>query len=161
MRQNQKIEDMRPPALAGTSAESFRARLDQWASDWPQEGRDGTFANFQVLDDGTITPWLTYERHLQVLRGLWEHSPRTRYAHVDAPLLFISADSGDSDWTTSKRRAIDHALTQLAAARSEWFSPAHHDVHAQRPAEVAALLRSATDDPQFFPASSDTKGAPS
>lgn len=153
--------NMRPPKLAGTPADEFRARLDQWAGDWPQEGRDGTFANFEVLDDGTIRPWLTYERHLQVLRGLWEHSPRTRYADIDTPLLFISADSGDNDWTASKRVAIDHALTQLPVARSEWFSPAHHDVHAQHPAEVAGLLHGATNDPHFFPASSDSKGAPS
>ena len=153
--------NMRPPALAGMSAEGFRSRLDEWAGDWPEEGRDGTFANFEVLDDGTITPWLTYERHLQVLRGLWEHSPRTRYEHIDTPLLFISADSGDNDWTASKRRAIDNALTQLPTARSEWFSPAHHDVHAQQPAEVAALLRGATDIPDFFPAPANTKGAPS
>ena len=32
--------------------------------------------------DGTIAPWLTYDRHLAVLRGLWEHHPAARYRAV-------------------------------------------------------------------------------
>lgn len=149
-----------PPVLVGTPVAEFRTRLDMWAGDWPQEGRDGTLANFEVLPNGTISPWLTYERHLQVLRGLWEHSPRTRYAHIDTPLLFVSADSGDDDdWTAAKRRGIDEALIALRSARSEWFVPAHHDVHAQRPDDVATLLRSATTEADFF-GSTSSKGSP-
>ena len=68
-------EMMAPPRLAGTSF----TKMQQWMAssnpDWPEEGRQGQLANFEVLGDGTVTPWLTFERHLQVLRGLWEHRP--------------------------------------------------------------------------------------
>lgn len=141
---------LRPPELAGTPLDVMRHRLDEWAADWPDEGRAGTLANFEVRPDGTIAPWLTYERHLQVLRGLWEHSPRTRYAEVTAPVLFISADSGDHDWTVAKRAALESALEMLPRGRSDWFVPAHHDVHAQHPELVGALLHDATADPDFF-----------
>ena len=45
-------------------------------ADWPETGIRGTLANFEVRTDGTVAPWLTYERHLAVLRG-----------HVGAPSL--------------------------------------------------------------------------
>ena len=119
-------------------------------ADWPAEGIEGQLANFEVRDDGTIAPWLTLERHLLVLRGLWEHMPSDLYASITDPVLWISADNGQSEWTVAKRAGIDAALSALATSRSEWFSPAHHDVHAQHPVEVAALLHGALTDLDFF-----------
>ena len=140
-----------PPRLAGTPLETMQGWLDTSASDWPPEGRAGTMANFEVRDDGTIAPWLTFERHITVLRGLWEHQPSAVYPDVQAPTLLIPADTGDVGWTSSKRQAIDDAVTALPNGRAHWFSPAHHDVHAQQPVAVAALLHDAVTDPDFFP----------
>lgn len=144
-------EMMAPPRLAGTSF----TKMQQWMAssnpDWPEEGRQGQLANFEVLGDGTVTPWLTFERHLQVLRGLWEHRPSTRYTSIDTPLLMIPANTGDVAWTASKRAAVDAAVQALPHGRVEWFSPAHHDVHAQHPAEVADLLHRAATKADFFP----------
>ncbi|MEM9033315.1 MAG: alpha/beta hydrolase [Actinomycetota bacterium] len=139
-----------PPKLAGTPVERMRSVLATTASDWPEEGRNGTMANFEVRDDGTIAPWLTAERHLQVLRGLWEHRPSTRYPEMQVPVLLIPADNGNVSWTHSKEEAVDAAVDALPRGRAHWFRPAHHDVHAQRPGEVADLLRAALTDPTFF-----------
>ncbi|MEZ5230077.1 MAG: alpha/beta hydrolase [Acidimicrobiales bacterium] len=139
-----------PPRLAGTPLE----RIEQWlatsADDWPEEGRQGTLANFEVTpgETATVSPWLTFERHLSVLRGLWEHDPFERFAHVSAPLLLIGADDGTGP--SDKHEAIDRAVALAPVARSVWFRPAHHDVHAQKPDEVAELLLRAADDPAFF-----------
>ncbi|MEO1062407.1 MAG: alpha/beta hydrolase [Actinomycetota bacterium] len=140
-----------PPKLAGTPADRIRSWLDSSNADWPVEGRDGTMANFELRDDGTIAPWLTAERHLEVLRGLWEHRPSERYPVMEVPVLLIAADTGDVAWTHSKEDAVDAAVAALPTGRAEWFRPAHHDVHAQRPAEVADLLRRAAAEPDFFP----------
>lgn len=143
-------EMMAPPRLAGTPIAKMREWMASSNPDWPEEGRRGQLANFEVLSDGTVTPWLTFERHLQVLRGLWEHRPSTRYADIDTPLLMIPADTGDVAWTASKRAAVDAAVAALSSGRVEWFSPAHHDVHAQHPAEVADLLHRASTKADFF-----------
>jgi pimeloyl-ACP methyl ester carboxylesterase len=140
-----------PPRLAGTSLETITGWLATSASDWPEEGRQGTLANFEVRADGTIAPWLTFDRHLTVLRGLWEHAPSTRYPSLAVPALLIAADTGDVAWTDSKRDAVDAAIAALPRGRVAWFSPAHHDVHAQRPVEVGDLLHRAVTDPHFFP----------
>lgn len=129
-----------PPRLIGTPA----ARMRQWMcdanSDWPEEGIDGAMANFEVRADGTIAPWLTLERHLQILRALYDHRPSQRYAHVTVPTLLVPADTGEVAWTNDKRTAVDAAVSALPRGRAHWFSPAHHDIHAQQPAALAAVL---------------------
>jgi len=148
-----------PPRLAGTPVETMRGWLANSAADWPDEGRAGTMANFEVRDDGTIAPWLTFERHLTVLRGLWEHVPSEVYPAVEVPTLLIAADTGDVAWSASKHRAVDEALAALRRGRAEWFSPAHHDVHAQQPEAVAALLHQATTDPDFYSGTTATEAS--
>jgi pimeloyl-ACP methyl ester carboxylesterase len=142
---------MAPPRLVGTPLAHVRAWLEQSASDWPEEGRLGQLANFEVRSDGTIAPWLTFERHIAVLRGLWEHSPASICSTISAPVLLVTADTGNADWSASKAAAVEAALTVLPRCRAEWFHGAHHDVHAQHPEEVASLLHRAVTEPGFFP----------
>jgi len=142
---------MAPPRLLGTPVEHVRAWLDQVASDWPEEGRLGQLANFEVRSDGTVAPWLTFERHIAVLRGLWEHSPATICANITVPVLLVTADTGNADWSDSKAAAVESAMRVLPRSRSEWFHGAHHDVHAQHPEEIASLLHRAVTEPDFFP----------
>ncbi len=141
-----------PPPLLGTPLARIEGWIAESAADWPEEGRRGTLANFEVRDDDTIAPWLTLERHLLVLRGLWQHDPSAAFARSQVPLLLIAADTGDVAWSRSKHEAVEAAVAAAPRGRAEWFSPAHHDVHAQRPAEVAALLHAAVTDPGFFAA---------
>jgi pimeloyl-ACP methyl ester carboxylesterase len=139
-----------PPRIAGTPLEQMHRWLASSASDWPEEGRAGTLANFEVRDDGTVAPWLTFDRHLLVLRGMWEHDVTSRFATLQVPVLFLPADSGDVAWTHSKEDAIAAAVAAAPAAAVRWFRPAHHDVHAQHPDAVAAVLHEASTDPAFW-----------
>ena len=141
---------MAPPRLLGTPVEHVRAWIDQSAHDWPEEGRLGQLANFEVRSDGTIAPWLTFERHIKILRGLWEHSPAALCATLTTPVLLVTADSGDASWTDSKVAAVEAARAVLPKCRAEWFHGAHHDVHAQHPGEVSALLHRAATEADFF-----------
>ncbi len=74
-----------PPRLAGRRLEEIEGYVRSAHRDWPESGIRGTLANFEVRDDGTIAPWLTFEHHITVLRGLWEHHPSQRYPAVDGP----------------------------------------------------------------------------
>jgi pimeloyl-ACP methyl ester carboxylesterase len=139
-----------PPRLAGTPHADITRWIETSAADWPETGRQGTLANFEVRDDGTIAPWLTFDRHLTVLRGLWEHQPSSRYPEIGVPTLLIGADTGDVAWSHSKHEAVEHALSLLPRGRAVWFT-AHHDVHAQHPVEVGDLLHRAATEPDFFP----------
>jgi len=128
-----------PPPLLGTPLADIKGWVESMAADWPADGRAATLANFEVRDDATIAPWLTFDRHIAVLRGLWEHEPSTRYADIDMPVLVIVAASTDAD-RVRKATAVDEAVELLPDGRAVWFQPAHHDVHAQKPDEVAEAI---------------------
>lgn len=129
-----------PPRLIGTPATRMRQWMREANTDWPDEGIDGAMANFEIRADGTIAPWLTLDRHLQILKALYHHRPSQRYPHVNVPTLLVPADTGEVAWTRDKRAAVDAAVAALPRGRAHWFSPAHHDIHAQQPAALAAVL---------------------
>lgn len=142
---------LRPPPIAGTSAARMLAMMRAAHPDWPHRGIEGAMANFEHLPDGTVRPWLTLERHLQILRGLWEHRPSALFPLLTVPVMFVPADSGMVAWTHDKEAAIEAATGAMppGLARTEWFRPADHDLHAQFPDRLAALLHEACHDGFF------------
>ena len=139
-----------PPRLAGTPWDALEAMVLRIAADWPDRGA-GTLANFERRADGTGAPWLTYERHLAVLRGLWEHRPADAFRRITVPLHFVVADA-HAAWSASKRSAVEAALAVLPRGRASWFPDAHHDVHAQHPDAVARVVREAAAEVDAPPA---------
>jgi pimeloyl-ACP methyl ester carboxylesterase len=135
-----------PPQLTGTRASDFERMIRNAYSDWPETAILGTLANMEVLSDGTIRPWLSRERHMQVLRGLWDHRPREVVNSLRRPVLFTPADGNDRPAGASdargirKREEYDAVVSGLEHVRVEWFSPAHHDLHAQFPQRWAQTL---------------------
>lgn len=138
-----------PPRFAGTALRQFEGWIRSAHNDWPETGINGTLANVEVHPDGTVSPWLTFERHIKVLRGLWEHQPYERLVDVRDPVMWMPADSGDVAWTRDKRSGLERAAALLQHTRVEWFSPADHDLHAQHPHRVADLLIDGVDSGFF------------
>ena len=129
-----------PPRLIGTPVATMERWIREGHSSWPETGIVGSMANFEVRADGTIAPWLTFERHMMILEALYAHRPSQRYSQLAVPTLLIPADTGDVAWTHDKRAAVDAALALLQHGRVRWFSPADHDIHAQHPVELAEVL---------------------
>ena len=140
---------LRPPNLLGTSVVSMRQYMQRAHSDWPQTGIDGAMANMEHLPDGTVRPWLTLDRHLKVLRGLWEHKPTHLYSDIKVPVLFVPAEGPGGVFAETKRHAVEQALSMVPVVRVEWFSPADHDLHAQYPERFAQVVHNATKDGFF------------
>lgn len=136
-------EVMSPPPLAGMKAERLRSYIRTAHPDWSEEGIDGQMHNMEVLEDGTIRPRLTLDRHLMVLRGLWEHQPSALWPHISVPVMFTPAAKTENDFTTRKREQLAVAQQQLPSCRVEWFEPADHDLHAQFPQRFAQLIHDA------------------
>jgi len=133
---------MAPPRLAGTPASTVEGWIRGSHPDWSEWAVEATMANFELLPDRTIRPWLTFERHLLILRSLWEHRPSVVVPTLEVPLLLALADSGDS-WTEQKRALADELTASSPPVRVEWFSPGDHDLHLQYPLELADLLHGA------------------
>ncbi len=131
-----------PPDLRGTPVTELERWIRRAHPDWPETGITGTLGNFQVLADGTVTPWLTRERHMTILRQLWEHRPSEVYQRIQAPVLLQSAEPvGEDPARTELRRAsVQGAVEAIAQATVEWFRPADHDLHAQHPDRCARSM---------------------
>jgi pimeloyl-ACP methyl ester carboxylesterase len=132
-------EALAPPPLAGTPLVDIEGSVRRSHPDWSDWGVAATLANFEVLPDGTIRPWLTFERHLLVLRALWEHRPAADVARISAPVLLMVADT-DDDWSGPKRDDVEAARAARPSIVVQWFPGADHDLHIQHPVAVADLL---------------------
>ncbi len=127
-----------PPKLIGTPRDLLRSMIREGHPTWPESGIDATMANFAVRDDGTVAPQLSLANHMRLLRSLWEHKPSARFATLHVPVLFVFAGSGFGPPT--KRDSARAAQEAVPLARVHWFDDADHDIHAQHPVELAALL---------------------
>ena len=128
-------ELLAPPRTAGTALSAVQGWISDAHPDWPAEGIAGALACFEVLPDGTVAPWLTFDNHLRVLRGLWEcDTPALRRA-VTQPVVLLTADDGHG----TRRGDVDAAAAQLANGEVV-LMVGDHDLHAQHPRAVAELL---------------------
>jgi pimeloyl-ACP methyl ester carboxylesterase len=129
-----------PPRLAGLEAVAIEAFIRGAHPGWPEAGIRGALANFEIRPDGTVAPWLTFERHLAVLRGLWDHHPARRYAEVGVPVLLAPVEGEhEDDRAAARRDSVARALAALPDARVRWFR-GDHDIHAQHPVELADVM---------------------
>jgi pimeloyl-ACP methyl ester carboxylesterase len=133
-------ELLRPPNLVGTPRQEVRTRIEAAHPEWTEAGVDATLANFEVLPDGSVRPWLTLDRHMRILRSLWDQRAGELYPHVQEPVLICLADTGDSGWTERKREQAVQAERALAKAGVVWFANTDHDIHVHRPLELGQLL---------------------
>lgn len=137
-----------PPRLAGRALAEVEGYVRATHRDWPESGIRGTLANFEVRPDGTVAPWLTFDHHITVLRGLWEHHPAERYPDLAVPVLLAPVDGSETDSSRRKRTEVEAAARAIPDARVRWFT-GDHDIHAQRPAELASVMHAATADGFF------------
>jgi pimeloyl-ACP methyl ester carboxylesterase len=149
----ERYQDSLPPRVLAW-CETFAPMIETWMQkyfDWPCTLTHGDFRldNMFFHDDGTISPWLTFERHMMILKELWLHQPSQMFPNISRPVLFMPADSGDVNWTSNKEQAINFALEHLPNGRVHWFRPAHHDLHAQFPDRCAEVLVTHTQNGFF------------
>jgi pimeloyl-ACP methyl ester carboxylesterase len=88
--------------------------------------------NLEIHVDGTVSPWLARERHRAIVDSMLAHRPQELYAQVECPALLLVAGAGNPA-ASAAAAAIPHA--ELVA-----FPGGDHDLHAQHPEEVAALI---------------------
>jgi pimeloyl-ACP methyl ester carboxylesterase len=141
--------DLRPPALAGTPRTQMLERMRGFHRDWDETQIEMQMANFETMEDGTIRPWLTLDRHMQILRALWDQKPSLLYPRVLAPTLVAVAPAPDSPRMMRKEHEVAEAQAALKNARVRWFSDSVHDIHIDKPDALAAWLLENLDEGFF------------
>ncbi len=120
--------------------DDIRQRITASHPNWPPAGIEATLHNFEHLPDGTVRPWLSFERHMTILRHLWAHQPSHLYPGLAVPVLLVGAFGAEPRWDNVKRARITEAATAIPRARAAFLQPADHDVHVQQPLVVVGLL---------------------
>ena len=134
-------ERLSPPDFRGRQVEDLRKAIQSNHPDWTPNGVGHTLGNFSVADDGTVSPNLSLDNHLRILRVLWEMEPEGYYGQVGAPVLICPAESSDDpERIEYRRRQVALAEEGLARSRTVWFKDTDHDIHVHRPHRLAEVL---------------------
>ena len=133
---------MSPPNLTGRPLAAIRFRMRAERPGWPEEGLAALLECFEVRENGTVAPWLSPDRHLEVLHGMWAVDSPALWAKVAAPVLLVAAERpgsrAKSRWHDDvlRCRAI---LAEHVRAEVVWME-GDHDLHAQHPDQIARLI---------------------
>ncbi|MGE0057053.1 MAG: alpha/beta fold hydrolase [Dehalococcoidia bacterium] len=142
--------DLKPPHLIGTPRDRMLERMRGFHADWPEETLEMAMANFETMEDGTIRPWLTLDRHMQIVRALWDQRPSELYPLVPVPTMVAVADAGMNQRRHERKVSEIAALeASLPVSRVRWFHETHHDIHMERPADLAQWMIDGLEDGFF------------
>ncbi len=137
-------KELAPPKLSGTRIEQFKAMIREFAGDlWKPIIEQVILQNFEILPDQTIRPYLSYERHMLILRALWEQRPPKLYPKIQCPVLIIPARSPMRDehaFNDAKRAAVAAAKQALTRSEIVWFDNTVHDIPLHRPRKLANTI---------------------
>lgn len=127
-------EVLKPPPLEGRPPEEVEAEIRKAHPTWSDWGVEATMANLAVSKFLGVKPLLVRENHMRLLESLWRQRPSLLLPDLKVPLLLLLADTGGDTLAVTKAQA-ERAEGYGAAVR--WYSPADHDLHVERPVEVA------------------------
>jgi pimeloyl-ACP methyl ester carboxylesterase len=131
-----------PPRLAGVQWSELLARIrsGDMGAFWRPEFEHIIHAQFRDLGGGAVEPYLSYERHMKIVRALWETRTRDHFGDVECPVLLLPAVRGEGEMVQRKREGVAAALELLRDGRVVWLEDSIHDVPLQRPELVASAI---------------------
>ncbi len=137
-----------PPDLLGMPVARLQVGIRAFlgAASSP-EAVDAVMHNFEVRADGTVAPHLSKDKHMQVVRALWEHRPSALWAQVLCPVLLVPAvapephDERMRDMLENKRRNVALAEERLKQSKTMWMIDTVHDIPLHRPVELAERIK--------------------
>ncbi len=129
---------LRPPDIDGLPAEELRGYLRRAHPDWAPDAIEATMYNMRVWPDGTVTRRLSIDRHMRIVRSMWDDPPQPYYASVAVPVLLIPAGR-------APHARIEATAAALPDATVRPYPDGDHDLHAQHPQELAADLLGLAD----------------
>jgi pimeloyl-ACP methyl ester carboxylesterase len=137
---------LRPPDVDGMRASELRGIIARQHADWADWAVDATLANLRVTDAGFLRRRLAIDDHMSILRSMWADPPWRDYARVSVPTLLVPAVATGEEAASKRRALVAKAAAGLARSRVREYVGADHDLHAQRPAELADDLLALADE---------------
>ena len=128
----------------GGELEAFLHRLNSPNPNWQPDDRaiQIILANFEISQDETITPRLSFEHHMQIVRAMWEFKTYTHYTRLRCPVLMIPAVPGpdapgrDQEYLAAKERGLQRAVELIPKLQIDRMQSIH-DIPLQHPQALA------------------------
>jgi pimeloyl-ACP methyl ester carboxylesterase len=148
-------ERLRPPPLAGMPREDFVRRMAQFAPDpalLAPEIQEIVLANFDILEDDTIRPRLTLERHMHIVRAMYDLQVKDLYGRIRCPILIAPAvppaprDEAAEQFLAMKREGVALAESLHGNVQTRWFEDTVHDIPLHRPQALAEAIDAFLED---------------
>lgn len=127
---------LRPPKVDGTRVEQMREWITRAHSEWSEAAIEATVANLRTLPDGTLERRLPIDKHMMIVRSMWDEPPGPYLPLISAPALLIPALAP----TDPRASQVTAAAELMTGASIIWYPDSDHDLHAQHPARLAADL---------------------
>jgi pimeloyl-ACP methyl ester carboxylesterase len=138
------LVDLAPPRYSGVSRETF---LGFYASSplakcWTPEIEASVLHIVDQHADGTVSPRLGFENHLQIIEAMWQQPTLDLYARDHCPLQVIVAEREPFDAVGRLRadlreRGLEHIHALQPQARIVRMLDTVHDIPLQRPQRLA------------------------
>jgi pimeloyl-ACP methyl ester carboxylesterase len=137
-----------PPHLAGTPVEDFVARVSAGENSWRPDDQDISIilANFEISAEETVSPHLSFDHHMKILRSMWEFKTYERFARLRCPVLLVPAVPAGSlsaeqqAYLALKERGIQRAYASMQKLSVERMLDSIHDVPLQHPDQLAEII---------------------
>lgn len=147
------LVELAPPRYAGVSRDTFLGFFSHspLAKIWTPEIESSVLHIVDQHADGTVSPHLTFEHHLQIIEAMWYQPTLDLYTRVRCPLQVIVAEQEPRDATGQLRVEMrERGLAQIRAlqpaASIVRMPDTIHDIPLQRPQrlaeEILAFLQS-------------------
>ena len=138
------LVELAPPRYAGVTRESFLGffATSPLAQHWTPELEASVLHIVDQHADGTISPRLAFENHLQIIEAMWYQPTLELYTRIHCPLEIIVAEREMSDETSKQRAEMrGQGLAQIRAqqpnARIVHMQDTMHDIALQRPERLS------------------------
>lgn len=131
--------ELRPPELVGMPRALIAERIGQMHPGWVPDGVEMTLGNFEVLENDTVRPWLSLDRHMQILRAIFDEDVDALFPQVQEPVLICPAEQGPLP-AAAKCKLVETAAERIPHAEVVWFADTAHDIHVDRPDALAEQM---------------------
>jgi pimeloyl-ACP methyl ester carboxylesterase len=142
------LEVLSPPKFDGTTLAEFLAHFKDGDRKWSPDDQalELILSNFEIRRDGTLSPHMTYPRHIEALKALWEFKTYERYERLRCPVLMLPVLPPEPHTFEEgihlefKDQALERARAEISDLHVNWLKDAVHDVLLQKPNELAEQI---------------------
>jgi len=144
-----RVRDFLAPSKAsGMTLENLHKRLLKPNPTWTltDEVLPSMLANYRIDENESATPRLNYDRHLQILKKIWEFNSYLHYSKIRCPVLMIPTcpreplDGFARLRFEYRQRGVEQAKAVIRDLKVHWMMDTIHDVPFQRPHELASII---------------------